>query len=86
MGVAAQSIVVRQAPDEARARLLGTIDSCRNVAFGLGVIGAGAVVSLAGPRPVYAVVGIAMALGTLPVAVLVRRLGGLRPPRTAPAT
>jgi MFS family permease len=85
MGVAAQSIVLRNAPDEARARLLGIVDSCRNVAFGLGVIGAGALVSLAGPRPVYALVGLVMALGTLPVAVLVRRHGGLRPLRAAPA-
>jgi MFS family permease len=78
MGVASQSMVLRQAPDQVRARLLGTIDSCRNVAFGIGVIGAGAVVTLVGPRPVYALVGVAMFLGALPVAALVLRLGGPR--------
>jgi MFS family permease len=85
MGVAAQSIVLRHAPEQVRARLLGTIESCRNVAFGLGVIGAGALVTMVGPRPVYGLVGLAMALGTLPVAALVVRLGGPRPLRGAAA-
>jgi MFS family permease len=83
MGVASQSMILRQAPDQVRARLLGTIESCRNVAFGIGVIGAGSVVTLLGPRPVYALVGLAMALGALPVAALVLRLGGPRPLRAA---
>jgi MFS family permease len=78
MGVAAQSLILRRTPDRLRARTLGAIDACRNTAFGLGIAGAGAMVSLAGPRPVYAAVGVTMALGTLPVAALVL---GLRAPR-----
>jgi predicted MFS family arabinose efflux permease len=78
MGVAAQSLTMRAAPDHLRARTLGAIESCRNLAFGLGVIGAGALVTLVGARPVYAAVGLAMALGALPVAALVMRLGGPR--------
>jgi MFS family permease len=79
MGVAAQSMIMRHTPDEMRSATLGAIESLRNVAFGAGVVGAGAAVTLAGPRPVYAVVGLVMAFGTLPVAALVRRLGGPRP-------
>jgi MFS family permease len=86
MGVAAQSLVLRSAPDHLRARMLGAIDSCRNVTFGLGVLGAGALVGLLGARPVYAAVGLTMALGTLPVAALVVRLGGPRPLRARVAT
>jgi MFS family permease len=78
MGVAAQSMIMRAVPDDLRARTLGAIESCRNFAFGLGVVGAGAAVTLAGARPVYAAVGFTMALGTLPVAALVFRLGGPR--------
>jgi MFS family permease len=78
MGVAAQSLIMRSIPDHLRARTQGVIESCRNVTFGLGVIGAGTAVSLAGARPVYALVGLVMALGALPVAMLVRRLGGPR--------
>jgi hypothetical protein len=81
MGVAAQSLIMRAVPDHLRARTLGAIDACRNVAFGAGVIGAGALVTLVGARPVYAAVGLTMALGTLPVAALVLRLGGPRPLR-----
>ncbi|MEA2229120.1 MAG: Transrane secretion effector, partial [Solirubrobacteraceae bacterium] len=84
MGVAAQSLILRSVPDHLRARTLGAIDMCRNVAFGAGVIGAGAAVGLAGARPVYAAVGLTMALGTLPVAALVMRLGGPRPLRGGP--
>jgi MFS family permease len=84
MGVAAQSMVMRNTPDALRARTLGAIESCRNVAFGLGVVGAGTLVGLLGARPVYALVGMAMVLGTLPVATLVFRLGGLRPLRAVP--
>jgi MFS family permease len=75
MGVAAQSLILRRTPDRLRARTLGAIDACRNIAFGLGIAGAGAMVGLAGPRPVYAAVGLTMALGTLPVAALVVRIG-----------
>jgi MFS family permease len=78
MGVAAQSLIMRSVPDALRARAQGAIESCRNASFGLGVIGAGTAVSLAGARPVYAMVGLTMALGTLPLAMLVRRLGGPR--------
>ncbi|MEA2253370.1 MAG: hypothetical protein QOG70_3612 [Solirubrobacteraceae bacterium] len=78
MGVAAQSLTLRNAPDHLRARMLGAIDACRNLTFGLGVLGAGALVGLLGARPVYAAVGLTMALGTLPVAALVARLGGPR--------
>jgi hypothetical protein len=43
------------------------------VAFCLGAVGAGTIVSLAGPRSVYALVGLTMALGTLPLAMLTLR-------------
>jgi MFS family permease len=84
MGVAAQSLILRSVPDHLRARTLGAIESCRNVTFGLGVLGAGALVGLLGARPVYAAVGLTMALGTIPVAALVLRLGGPRPLRAEP--
>jgi MFS family permease len=84
MGVAAQSLIMRSAPEHLRARALGAIESARNLAFGLGVIGAGALVTIIGARPVYAAVGLAMALGTLPVASLVARLGGPRALRPVP--
>jgi MFS family permease len=86
MGVAAQSLIMRSVPDHLRARTQGAIEACRNLSFGVGVIGAGAAVTLAGPRPVYAAVGLLMALGTVPVAVLVRRLGGVRSLRVLPST
>jgi predicted MFS family arabinose efflux permease len=85
MGVAVQSFILRSAPDHLRARTLGAIESSRNIAFGLGVAGAGAMVGLVGARPVYAVVGMVLVLGTLPVAALVMRLGGPRSLRNAPA-
>jgi MFS family permease len=81
MGVAAQSLTMRSVPDHLRARVFGAIDACRNTAFGLGVLGAGALVGLLGARPVYAAVGLTMALGGVPLARLVIRLGGLRPLR-----
>jgi MFS family permease len=85
MGVAAQSLIMRSVPDSMRAATIGAIEACRNVAFGAGVIGAGALVTFAGARPVYGLVGLALALGTLPVAALVVRLGGPRPLRRAAA-
>jgi MFS family permease len=85
MGVAANSMILRSVADAERPRLLGVIESCRNTTFGLGVIGAGALVGLLGPQPVYAAVGIVMALGTIPVAAFVRRLGGFRALRPAVA-
>jgi MFS family permease len=84
MGVAAQSMILRSVPDDQRPRLLGVIESCRNTTFGAGVVGAGALVGLLGPQPVYAAVGVVMALGTVPVAALVARLGGFRPLRALP--
>jgi DHA3 family macrolide efflux protein-like MFS transporter len=83
MGVAAQAMTLRGVDDDVRPRLLAAIESCRNAAFGLGVVGAGIVVGLVGARPVYAAVGMTLALGTLPVAMLVMRLGG--PRRLRPA-
>jgi MFS family permease len=85
MGVAAQSLVLRRVPGDLRARALGGIDACRNVAFAVGVMGAGVLVGLLGARPVYGLVGVTMALAALPVAALVRQLGGARPLRPAPA-
>jgi MFS family permease len=84
MGVAAQSMIMRHTPDHMRSATLGAIESLRNAAFGAGVLGAGTAVTLAGPRPVYAVVGLAMAVGALPVAALVRHLGGPRRLRLQP--
>jgi MFS family permease len=84
MGVAAQSLILRGAPDSMRARTLAAMEGCRNVAFGIGVVGAGVLVGVAGARPVYALVGLVLTLGTLPVAVLVARLGGPRALRRAP--
>ncbi|HEY4279283.1 MAG TPA: MFS transporter [Conexibacter sp.] len=81
MGVAAQSLIMRTTTDAMRAQTLGAIDACRNTAFGIGVIGAGTAVTVAGARPVYAFVGLTMALGAIPIAALVASLGGLRPLR-----
>jgi MFS family permease len=86
MGVASQALIMRSTPDRLRARTLGAVESLRNVAFGAGVVGAGALVTLAGARPVYAAVGLTMALGTLPLAALLVRLGGPRSLRPALAT
>jgi MFS family permease len=78
MGVAAQSLIMRSIPDAVRARAQGAVEGVKNASFALGVIGAGTAVGLAGPRPVYGIVGLVMALGTLPLAMLIRRLGGPR--------
>jgi MFS family permease len=85
MGVAAQTLIMRRAPDHLRARTLGAIEACRNVAFGVGVVGAGALVGLLGARPIYGAVGITLALGVLPVLAMVMRQGGPRPLRALPA-
>jgi MFS family permease len=84
MGVAVQSLIMRNVPDRLRARTLGAMETCRNVAFGLGVVGAGAAVQLLGAQPVYGLVGLVLVLGTLPVATLVVKLGGPRALRAAP--
>jgi MFS family permease len=81
MGVATQSLLTRNAPDEKRSRVLGAVDMCRNAAFGLGVIFAGALVGPIGAQLTYAFVGIGVLVGVLPVVALVRRLGGPRPLR-----
>jgi MFS family permease len=78
MGVAVQSLIMRNVPDRLRARVLGAVDAARNVAFGLGVTAAGALVEVMGPRNVYGAVGLMLAMGTLPVLTLVMRLGGPR--------
>ena len=85
MGVAAQSLTMRRAPDALRARVIGAMDACRNVAFGSGVILAGFVVAPLGPSHTYALVGAGVLLGCLPLLGLVRRLGGVRPLRPHPA-
>jgi MFS family permease len=86
MGVAAQSTIMRTTADTERATTLGAIESLRNTAFGAGVVGAGTAVTLAGPRPVYMLVGLLVALGTLPLVGLVKRQGGPRRLRPATAT
>jgi MFS family permease len=85
MGVAAQSLILRRAPEALRARLLAATDACRNASFGAGVLLAGGAVGVAGPHVVYACVGAGVLVGCLPLARLVRRLGGLRPLRPAMA-
>ena len=85
MAVAAQSLIIRRTADEMRARVLAAIDGCRNLAFGAGVLIAGAGVELLGPRPAYALVGIGVLVGCAPIAALVRRLGGPPPLRAAAA-
>jgi MFS family permease len=83
MGVAAQSVILRNSPVDQRARTLGAIEACRNAALGLGVVGAGAMVEFLGARPVYAIVGTLMAVGCVPIALLLMQMGG--PRRLRPA-
>lgn len=85
MGVAAQSLVLRRTPEALRARVLGTMDACRNASFGAGVLLAGVVVAPLGPSATYGLVGLAVALGCLPLAAHVRALGGVRALRPAEA-
>jgi MFS family permease len=85
MGVAAQGLILRRTPEAMRARMLGAVDACRNLAFGAGALTAGLVVGAFGPRLVYGLVAVGVLVGCLPIAALVRRLGGLRPLRAAPA-
>jgi MFS family permease len=84
MGVAAQSLILRRTPREMHARMLGSLDMLGNASLGAGVLLAGLVVGVLGPRPVYALVGLGLLLGCAPLAVLVRRLGGLRALRPGP--
>jgi hypothetical protein len=58
--------------------MLAAVDACRNLAFGVGALSAGVVVTFAGPRLVYGLVGVGVLIGCVPIAALVRRLGGLR--------
>jgi MFS family permease len=83
MGVAAQSLILRRTPEHMRARMLAAVDACRNVAFALGALSAGIVVTLCGPRLVYGLVGLGVLAGCIPIAALVRRLGGPRALRPA---
>jgi hypothetical protein len=85
MGVASQSLILRRTPEHMRARMLAALDIVRNASFGIGVLLAGIVVAALGPRPVYALVGMGVLLGCLPLLALVRRLGGLRALRPAVA-
>lgn len=85
MGVASQSLVLRRAPAAIRARVLGTIEACRNLSFGVGVSLAGVLVAPLGPSHTYALVGGAVLVGCLPLVSLVRELGGVRPLRPARA-
>jgi MFS family permease len=86
LGVGAQSLTIRRTPEHLRARMLAAIDACRNLAFGIGALWAGLVVTLCGPRLVYGLVGLGVLAGCIPTAALVRRLGGLRSLRPAVAT
>lgn len=88
MGVATQSLLTRNALEEQRSRVLGAVDMCRNAAFGVGVLFAGALVGPIGAQLTYAFVGVGVLIGVLPIVALVRRLGGPRPlraPALAPA-
>jgi MFS family permease len=78
MGVAAQSLILRRTPEHLRARMLAAVDACRNLAFGAGALAAGVVGTFAGPRLVYGLVGVGVLIGCVPIAALVRRLGGPR--------
>jgi MFS family permease len=83
MGAASQSLLQRNTPDHLRARVFGATESARNVAFGIGVIGAGFLVSGLGPQLTYAVVGLGVIAGLVPMAKLVHDLGGPRSLRPA---
>lgn len=85
MGVAAQSLVLRRTPEALRSRVLGTMDGCRNASFGAGVLLAGVVVAPLGPSATYGFVGLAVALGCVPLAAHLRALGGMRALRPATA-
>jgi MFS family permease len=84
MGVGSQSLILRRTAEAMRGRALAALDACRNLSFGAGVLAAGGVVGLLGPRPVYALVGLGVMLGCLPLVALVGRLGGLRALRAEP--
>jgi MFS family permease len=86
MGVGAQSLIMRRTPEHMRARMLAAVDACRNLAFGVGALSAGVVVTLCGPRLVYGLVGLGVLAGCVPIAALVRRLGGPRSLRPVAAT
>jgi MFS family permease len=85
MGAASQSLLQRNTPDHMRARVFGATEAARNVAFGVGVLAAGFVVSLLGPQLTYGVVGLGVLAGLIPMVRLVRELGGPRSLRPAPA-
>jgi MFS family permease len=78
MGAASQSLLQRNTPDHMRARVFGATEAARNVAFGVGVIAAGFVVSVVGPQLTYGLVGLGVLAGLIPMVKLVRDLGGPR--------
>jgi MFS family permease len=86
MGVGAQSLILRRTPEHLRGRMLAAVETLRNLAFGVGALTAGVVVTLFGARLVYGLVGLGVLMGCLPIAALVRRLGGPRSLRPAVAT
>jgi MFS family permease len=83
MGAASQSIVQRNVPDHLRGRVFGAMEAARNLAFGIGALMAGLIVSALGPVTTFGVVGIAVLVGLIPMARVVRDLGGLRSLRPA---
>jgi MFS family permease len=85
MGVAAQSLVQRNTPDRLRGRVFGALDGVRNLAFAAGVAGAGVLVGPLGARPTYAIVGLGVILGVVPLYLVARERGGLRSLRPAAA-
>lgn len=83
--VAAQSLLQRNAPDALRGSVFGAAEGLKSGAFGIGVLAAGFVVEAAGAQTTYVLVGLGVLAGTVPLAALVRRTGGVRPLRLRPA-
>jgi MFS family permease len=86
MAAASQSLLQRNTPDHLRARVFGATEAARNVAFGIGALTAGLVVSEIGPQATFGLVGIGVLVGLIPMVRLVRELGGPRSLRPAAAT
>jgi MFS family permease len=83
MAAASQSLLQRNTPDPLRARVLGATDAARNVAFGIGAVTAGVAVSAMGPQLTFALVGVGVLVGLIPMVRLVNELGGPRSLRPA---
>jgi MFS family permease len=84
MAAASHSLLQRNTPDALRARVFGATDAARNVAFGVGALTAGFAVSAIGPHLTFALVGVGVLLGLIPMVKLVNELGGPRSLRPAP--